>query len=108
MAFDALEVALELIVEVKKVIAAVIQVDKSLADQMTRALNSIALNVGEGARRIRGDRLHLWRIADGSAMELRVAIRVALAWGHVDQALVAPSLVLLDRQLAMHWRMCRH
>jgi four helix bundle protein len=108
MGFDALEVALELVGEVKKVLAVVGQVDKSLADQMTRALNSIALNVGEGSRRVRGDRVHHWRIADGSAMELKTAIRVALAWGHIRQGLAAPSLALLDRELAMLWRLARH
>ena len=108
MAFDALEVALEMIGEVKKVIAVVLRQDKDLADQMKRALNSISLNVGEGTRRRGGDRLHLWRIADGSANELRVALRAALAWGYVDPAMLAPSLALLDRELAMLWRMCRH
>src|SRR5882672_6292504 len=108
MAFDALEVAIQLVGEVKKVIAVVSPVDRSLADQMTRSLSSIALNVGEGARRMRGDRLHLWRIADGSAKELQVAIRVAVAWGHAEPALVEPSLKLLDRELAMLWRMARH
>jgi hypothetical protein len=33
------------------------------------------------------------------------ALRVALAWGDVDDGDVAPALDLLDRVLAMLWRM---
>ena len=41
--------------------------DGDLAKQLRRAASSVPLNLGEGRRRAGKDRLHLWRIAGGSA-----------------------------------------
>jgi hypothetical protein len=49
--------------------------------------------------------LHLWWVAAGSADEVRTALRAAVAWGDVDDAEVAEALGLLDRVLAMLWRL---
>jgi hypothetical protein len=58
-----------------------------------------------GRRRCGADRLHHWRIAAGSAEELRTALRVALAWGDLQAAEVSEAPGLLDRILAMTWRL---
>jgi hypothetical protein len=50
-------------------------------------------------------RLHHWRVAAGSADEVRTALRVAVAWGDFDEPDAADALGLLDRVLAMLWRL---
>jgi four helix bundle protein len=78
--------------------------DPSLAQQLRRAAASVPLNLGEG-RRTGKDRLHLWRVAAGSADEVAASLRVAEAFGHLDRASVDHALGLCDRLLAMLWRL---
>ncbi|MEW6747197.1 MAG: hypothetical protein AB1486_31065, partial [Planctomycetota bacterium] len=47
----------------------------------------------------------IFRGAAGSADELRTALRVVLAWGELEQPAIAEPLALLDRVLAMLWRL---
>lgn len=105
MSFHAFDVALELIRELRQPLAAIAERDPALASQLQRAAASVPLNLSEGRRRQGRDRLHLWRIAAGSADEVVASLRVAEAWGHVDPASVAPALALCDRVLAMLWRL---
>mgnify|MGYP001385525039 CR=1 FL=1 len=107
MAFDALEVSLALIPSLRGPVDRLGRVDADLARQVRRAASSIALNVAEGRRRRGGDRLHLWRVAAGSAAEVGTALRVAAGWGHVDEAEIGDALALVDRLLAMLHRMTR-
>jgi len=82
--------------------------DRDLAQQLKRAGSSVPGNIAEiaeGARRAGQDRLHHYRIAAGSAGELRSHLAVAMAWGDVDQATVTPALALLDSILAIPWRL---
>jgi four helix bundle protein len=67
----------------------------------------VALNLGEGNRRRGRDRLHLWNIAAGSADELRMALRLAVAWGDLSQTQTAPALALADHVLAILWTLTR-
>ena len=67
----------------------------------------MALNIGEGRRRTGKDRLHLWRVAAGSADEVATALRVAEAFGYLREGDVAAPLKLCDRVLAMLWRLTR-
>jgi hypothetical protein len=53
----------------------------------------------------RNVRLHHWRVAAGSADEVRTALRVAVAWGDLDEPDAAEALGLLDRVLAMLWKL---
>ncbi len=85
MAFQAAVVALEIVRSVRGVLEALRRRDGALADQARRAASSIALNVEEGNRREARDRRYLWRIAAGSA---------------------AAPLTLIDRELALLWRLC--
>jgi four helix bundle protein len=103
--FDAYQVSLELIPALRPLVAAVALHDRSLADQLRRAGSSVPLNVAEGARRAGRDRQHAYRIAAGSAAEVRAALSVAHGWGYVapEQAQVADAL--LDRVLALLWRL---
>ena len=63
------------------------------------------LNISEGARRVGADRLHHYRVAAGSADEARTALRVASAWRYVAADECAAADALLDRELAMLWRL---
>jgi four helix bundle protein len=103
--FEAFDVSLELVHAVRGLITAIAQHDPDLARQLKRATSSVPLNVSEGNGRCGGDRLHLWRVAAGSAREVAAALRVAEAWGHADAAAIAPAQALCDRVVAMLWRL---
>jgi four helix bundle protein len=87
------------------VVCAIEKRDRSLGDQMRRALASIALNVSEGAGTKRGNRRLRFETACGSAKESGSAYQVAGAFGYVavDEALVDR----LDRIAATAWRLAR-
>jgi four helix bundle protein len=78
--------------------------DRDLALRLRRAGFSVPGNIAEGARRAGQDRLHHYRIAAGSAGEIRSNLAVTVASGDVDQATVAPALALLDSIFAILWR----
>jgi four helix bundle protein len=59
----------------------------------------VPLNLAEGRRRVGKDRLHHFRIAAGSADELRVALLVARAWGDLGAGDVRQAFALLDRRM---------
>jgi len=105
MPFDAFEVALELVRSLREPLATLDQRDPSLAQQLRRAAASVPLNLGEGRRRTGRDRIHLWRVAAGSAGEVVAALRVAEAFGHLPASSVVPALGFCDRVLAMLWRL---
>jgi len=75
------------------------------APQLRRAAASVPLNLGEGRRRCRKDRIHLWRVAAGSAGEVLAGLRTAEAFGYLTPVSAAPALGLCDRVLAMLWRL---
>ena len=78
-----------------------------MATQLERAASSIAANVSEGRRRAGKDRLYHFRVAAGSADETRTHLLVAHAWGFLEAAEITESLVLIDRILAMLYRLSR-
>ena len=103
--FDALEVSLELIRELRGSLSEIRTRDRDLYLQMRRAAASISLNLAEGRVRAGKDRLHHWRIARGSAEELLAALRVADAFGDLDLASNCSALALLNRVLSMLYRL---
>jgi len=105
MRLQAFDVALDLIRSLRGPLATISEKDPDLGQQLRRAAASVPLNINEGSRRHGRDRHHLWRIAAGSADEVVAALRVAEAWGAVEQDAIAPALLLCDRLLAMPWRM---
>jgi len=105
MAFDAFDVALDLVRSLREPLTSIAERDPALAQQLRRAAASVPLNVAEGRRRQGRDRVHLWRVAAGSADEVVASLRVAEAWGIVDAPAIAAALALCDRVLAMLWRL---
>lgn len=104
MGFEAEGVALEIVGEMA-VILRMIRGNRDLVDQMRRAATSIALNVAEGAERRGKDRPLHFSYAAGSARELRAALFVAEKWRYVDAEALRRVRGLIDRELAMLWRL---
>jgi len=105
MPFDAFEISLSLVSSLRPLIDRIKLHDPDLASQLRRAASSVSLNLCEGRRRAGRDRLHHWRIAAGSADEVRASLRVAAAWAYLDSKMLCEPLTLVDRVLAMLWRM---
>lgn len=81
--------------------------DRSLADQLSRASSSIALNIAEGNGSDPGNRRARFFTASGSAKETRAALRVGVLRRYfvVDEA--AAALKLLERIIAILWSLTR-
>ncbi len=105
MAFDAQEAALAVLEQLAPLEAKLKQRRKSLADEVIRAAESVALNVSEGRLRAGLDRPDFFRRAAGSASELTTALRIARARGIISAADYAAVDVPLDRVRAMLWRL---
>jgi len=105
MAFEALEVAKEVLVALRGPVAKIRASDTELANQLKDAATSMVLNLGEGSRRQGRDRLQHYRIASGSAQESKSALEASVAWGYLGTDEVANALGLLDRVGAMSWRL---
>jgi four helix bundle protein len=103
--FELYEVILQLIAELRPLVEKLRQRDRDQALQLKKAANSILSNVAEGSRRQGRDRLQHWNIAAGSAGEVRVQIEGSIAWGDIEPDRTKSALELLDRSLAMLWRM---
>ena len=99
--FDVLEVGLETLDALREPLTVLRKRDPDLFRQIRRAGTYITLNIAEGNRRVGADRLHLWRVAAGSADEVRVGLRSAVAWGDLRVEETERSLELLDRVCAM-------
>jgi four helix bundle protein len=98
-------VSVELVKSLRSVVEEIGRRDGDLASQARRAAQSIVLNVAEGQRRIGRDRIRHFAIAAGSAGELRGALVIADAWGYVAADAVADSARLLDREIAILYRL---
>ncbi|MEQ8979557.1 MAG: four helix bundle protein [Deltaproteobacteria bacterium] len=99
--FVALDVALEMIRQLREPLAKIRTHDADLAKQIRKAAASVPLNVAEGSRRAGGDRAYAFRVALGSADEVRAALMCADAWGYAaaDEELLAT----LDRLMGLIW-----
>ena len=95
----------ETIREIQRPIRVLRTRDAKLYDQIRRAASSVALNLAEGSGRRGRDRVYHWRIAAGSASELRAALRVAEAWGDLDTAALGTAFETLARLESILWRM---
>jgi len=107
MPFDALEMSLAVMDQLAPMEIKIRVRRKSLADQVGRAAESVALNVSEARERAGLDRTDLYRRAAGSASELTTALRIARARGYITQADYAAIDGVLDRVRAMLWGLCR-
>jgi four helix bundle protein len=105
MPFETLEMSLAVLDRLATVEPKLRQRRKSLADEIGRAAESVALNVSEARQRAGLDRADLFRRAAGSAAELTTALRIARARGYITPADFAEIDAVLDRVRAMLWRL---
>ena len=107
MAFQVEEYAYELIGMLQPLVARVRHRDKSLADQLTRAASSVALNIAESNYSDPGNKRSRLFTAAGSANETRAALRVAIAWSYFTPAEAKAALALVDRIIAILWSLTK-
>ncbi|MEM9490569.1 MAG: four helix bundle protein [Myxococcota bacterium] len=103
--FDVFDVSLDLIRAVRRPIEVIRSHDAALSTQLRKAAASVPANIREGNRRQGRDRRHLWTVAAGSADEVQSHLLVAHAWDYVDDQALQKPLQLVDRVLAMLWRL---
>jgi four helix bundle protein len=107
MAFQVEAVAFELIGALRPLLPRVKGFDRSLADQLTRAASSAALNIAESNYSDRGNRKARLFTAAGSANETRAALRLAVTLGYCEANAAEPAERLVDRVIAMLWKLTR-
>ena len=103
--FDAYVVALELARSLREPLVKLRRSDGDLARQVKRASASVVLNVKEGNSRVGKDRLHMFRVAAGSAAEIEGALQYAVAIGELSEVTTSAALALADRQQAILYRL---
>ena len=103
--FDAYDLALQAALALRPLLDPINRRDPDLCRQMRRAASSVAMCLDEGSQRTGRDRFHLYRVAAGSAAEVRTALALATTWGYIAQPQAAPAHALLDRIVAILWRL---
>jgi four helix bundle protein len=107
MPFQVEEAAYQLIAALRPVMPRIKGQDRALAEQLSRAASSVALNIAEANYSDPGNRRARLFTAAGSANETRAVLRVALESGYCDAEEAAAARALLDRVLAMLWKLTR-
>ena len=105
MVFEAEEVAIQLIEALRPLVPRIKARDRALADQLTRAASSVALNIGEGNYSDPGNRRARFFTAAGSANEVRLALRIAVSWGVLAASAADDAQALIKRVLSMLWKL---
>jgi four helix bundle protein len=100
----ALALVMAILPRVKRIIDAIRAHDRNLADQIKRAITSVALNLGEADGSDPGNRRARLHTALGSLKETRRGLEIATAWTYVSASDVAPIERELDSATAMTWR----
>jgi four helix bundle protein len=103
--FVAMEMSLVVVEKLRAVDKKIRRCNAELASQIARASESVALDLGEGRWRRAGDQRRHDEIAAGSASELTVGLRIALAKRYVTEADLAEVDAPLDQVRAMLYRL---
>jgi len=77
--------------------------DKSLADQLKRAAQSVVLNIAEARGSDAGNARARFSTACGSAKEVRAALNVASDWGYIEARMATHLDEWLDEVCAITW-----
>ena len=101
------EISIQLIEALRPVALRIKRRDRSLADQLVRAASSIALNIAEADYSDAGNKRARPFTAAGSANETRAALRVPVAWGYCEANEAGVARTLVDRVIAMLWKLTR-
>jgi four helix bundle protein len=79
--------------------------DRSLFEQVNRAMNSVVLNIAEADGNDAGTAKARFASACGSAKEVRAGLQLAVAYGYVASSKAAKLDTTLDEVCAMSWRL---
>ncbi len=79
--------------------------DRSLFDQIHRAMNSVVVNIAEADGNDPGTAKARFASACGSAKEVRAGLQLAVAYGYVPSSKVTKVDIVLDEVCAMSWRL---
>ena len=79
--------------------------DRSLFEQIHRAMNSVVLNIAEADGNDLGTSKARFASACGSAKEVRAGLQLAVAYGYVASSTVARVDTTLDEVCAMSWKL---
>ncbi|MBI3071806.1 MAG: four helix bundle protein [Deltaproteobacteria bacterium] len=100
--FIAYDVAFEFAHRLAPVLTVLRRRDRSLEDQLRRAVASTVLNISEGdGKSSLRDQARFFEIARGSCREARAALKLAAIWGYIDDAQVAELDAIGDRVCAL-------
>jgi len=97
------ERAREVVRELVPLLHAIRDHDKSLADQLKRAAQSVVLNIAEGRGSDAGNARARFSTACGSAKEVRAALNVASDWGYIETHRATHLDEKLDEVCAITW-----
>jgi four helix bundle protein len=89
----------------RQVLPVVRKRDRSLYDQIHRAMNSVVLNTAKADGNDAGTARARFANACGSAKEVRAGLRLAVAYGCVPNSRVKAVDTALDEVCAMSWRL---
>lgn len=103
--FIALEVSYLVIKAVRPIVPVIERGNRDLADQVLRAATSVSLNLAEGQRSAKGNKHKHYALAHGSANEVKAGLNLAVALGCIEPRVAEEPLEILDRQLALLWRL---
>ena len=95
--------ARDVVRELVPVLHAIREQDKSLADQLKRAAQSVVLNIAEGRGSDAGNARTRFSTACGSAKEVRAALNVASDWGYIEAHEATHLDERLDEVCAITW-----
>lgn len=96
-------VAIECCVDIGRIAERIARRDRALADQLRRAMASVALNISEGSGSQGRNRNARYFNALGSAREVGTAIEIAVAFGYIREV-DAKLIDRLDRIRATLYR----
>ena len=97
--------ALQAAAGLRPVMAGLRKRDRSLFDQVHRAMNSVVLNIAEADGNDPGTAKARFASACGSAKEVRAGLQLAVAYGYVASSTAAKVDTTLDEVCAMSWRL---
>ena len=89
----------------RQVLPVVRKRDRSLFEQVHRAMNSVVLNIAEADGNDPGTSKARFASACGSAKEVRAGLQLAVAYGYVARRTVRQVDIVLDEVCAMSWRL---
>jgi four helix bundle protein len=99
--------AREVVRELSPLLHTIREHDRSLAEQLKRAAQSVVLNIAEGRGSDAGNARARFSTACGSAKEVRAALNVASDWGYIETRMATHLDERLDEVCAITWCLSR-